>query len=868
MRLPFRTRRSLAVLAATAAAAAGGLIWHLSHRAVVPDPGVPLALARDRAARVRDLRYAVSLHLPASLADPVTGRVTISFTLSDASSALALDFRQPASHLRRVVARNRDVAVSPVNGHIVLPASALEVGRNTIDLEFVAGDEALNRHDEYLYTLFVPARASFALPCFDQPNLKARWSVTLDMPHDWVAVANAAESTRAPAAGGRTSVQFAETEPLPTYLVAFAAGRFAVESSDRHGRPIRLFHRETDRSRIARNREALIDLQAQALAWLESYTGIPYPFGKLDVVLLPAFQFSGMEHPGALYYNAGSLLLDPSATQNQLLNRASLIAHETAHMWFGNLVTISWFDDVWLKEVFANLMAAKIVSPAFPDVNHDLRFLYQHVPAAYDVDRTAGANPVRQPLDNLDEAGTLYGAIIYQKAPVAMRQLELAVGEDLFRDALREYLEAHRYGNADWPDLVDRLDRRTTLDLRAWSRAWIEQPGRPTIRTELATERGAIARLAFVQDDARGRALVWPERARVVLQAGRAVHTFDVMLEERETTIAQAVGLPAPAWVLPVGRGAEYGFFDLDAATLAYLTRRLPEIRDPLVRGAALVALWEAMLENRVEPEQVFRLLADSVASEPDELNVQHMLERVRELFWRFTGPDARQEAAAQLEPVLRRGLAAATRPSLKGAWLAAFRSIALSEAGVSWLEQLWRHDASIPGLPLTEVDETDLALELALRDVEHAAEILAAQRDRIANPDRRARFEFLLPAVSADPAIREGFFTALTRAEGRRQESWTIDGMRYLHHPLRASSSRRLIRPALALLPELQRTGDIFFPKRWADATLGGYQSVQTAADVRRFVDELPQDYPARLRWILLSAADPLFRAARFQQQ
>ena len=130
-------------------------------------------------------------------------------------------------------------------------------------------------------------------------------------------------------------------------------------------------------------------------------------------------------------------------------------------MWFGDLVTMKWFNDVWMKEVFANFMAAKIVNPSFPQINHELRFLLAHYPAAYDVDRTAGSNPVRQPLANLNEAGTLYGAIIYQKAPIVMRQLETLVGADGFRDGLRDYLKRYSFGNASWPDLIEMLDRKS-----------------------------------------------------------------------------------------------------------------------------------------------------------------------------------------------------------------------------------------------------------------------------------------------------------------------------------------------------------------------------------------------------------------------
>ena len=166
-----------------------------------------------------------------------------------------------------------------------------------------------------------------------------------------------------------------------------------------------------------------------ALDWLEEYTGISYPFEKFGFALIPSFQYGGMEHPGAILYRARSLFLEENATQNELLGRAGLIAHESAHMWFGNLVTMDWFNDVWLKEVFANFMSAKIVNPHFPAINHDLRFLMAHYPSAYGVDRTKGANPIQQELPNLKDAGTVYGAIIYQKAPIVMRHLEFVLNQ-------------------------------------------------------------------------------------------------------------------------------------------------------------------------------------------------------------------------------------------------------------------------------------------------------------------------------------------------------------------------------------------------------------------------------------------------------
>jgi aminopeptidase N len=187
-----------------------------------------------------------------------------------------------------------------------------------------------------------------------------------------------------------------------------------------------------------------------------------------------------------------------------------------------------------------------------------------------------------------------------------------------------------------------------------------------------------------------------------------------------------------------------------------------------------------------------------------------------------------------------------------------------LTTEGVTWLEKVWRHEIKIDGLPLSEADDADLAADLALRDVPNAADILADQLGRFKNSDRKARFAFIMPALSQNADTRNAWFESLKDPGNRRHEAWVLDGARYLHHPLRAAASRKLIRPALDLLLEIQRTGDIFFPKRWADATLSGYQSVQTAADVRAFIDQLPSAYPPRLKWVLQSSADPLFRAAR----
>jgi aminopeptidase N len=510
-------------------------------------------------------------------------------------------------------------------------------------------------------------------------------------------------------------------------------------------------------------------------------------------------------------------------------------------------------------------MAAKIVNPSFPEINHDLRFLLSYYPAAYDVDRTPGTNAIRQSLDNLDEAGMLYGAIIYQKAPIVMRQLEMIVGQEGFRDGLREYLNAHKFANATWPDLIKVLDARTAEDLDAWSHAWVEEAGRPTIVTELRVESGRIADLAFTQkDSAERRGLLWTERMEIALGYDTGIRRIPVTLNAARVDVAAARGLPAPRYVLPTGGGIAYGGFSLDPATRDYLLRHLADVPDPLTRGSAAVTLWEEMLDGRVDAAVVVEDLIAALPRETDELNLQRLLSYTEAGYWRFLSAAARTALAPRLEHILRRGLDAASTPSLKSAWFSTLRDVAQTAAVLEWLERVWRQTDHVPGLVLEEPDYIQLAQQLAVRGVAHWQEILNAQRERTQNPDRKARFAFVEPALSPDPAVRDAFFESLGQVDNRRREPWVLEGVSYLHHPLRAATSRKYIPASLAMLAEVQRTGDIFFPKRWMDATLRGHSSASAALMVRTFLADLPPGYPDRLRRIILSSADELFRAAR----
>ena len=834
----------------------------INAAAASPKSGVPLSLAQSRAAAISDLSYELRFEIPAETTQPLKGQEILRLRWKGAPAPLVLDFRPPAGSGFEALAGGTPVAAELVNEHVVIPASAVREGANEFMFRFTAGDGPLNRTPDYLYTLLVPARAREIFPCFDQPDLKASFALTLTIPKRWRALANGEERDRREERDAST-LRFAPTEPISTYLFAFAAGDFQVEEAMRNGRRLRLFHRETDRDKVAANRDAIFDLMASSLSWMEGYTGIPYAFGKLDAFAVPAFQYSGMEHVGAIWFDASHLFLERSATQKQLLDRAELIAHEVAHMWFGDLVTMRWFSDVWLKEVFANFMAAKSVDPMFPKIDHELRFAIRHLPSAYRVDRTDGANAILQPLDNLNEAGALYGPIIYDKAPVVMKQLENLVGAGKFQAGLREYLQTYRFGNATWDDLVAILSRAAGRDLGPWSRTWVKEPGRPSIGVSTSLRPDSrIGSLRLTQSDPRGRGLLWDQRVVTRLQYGDEARQFEIELDSSSVAVP-AEGLGAPDFVLPDASGLGYGLFELDAPSLHRLAGRLPGLREPLARACGWLVLWDAMLEQRLPPEDLISAARAELASEQEELIVQRVLYDLAGAYWRFIPPANRARLAPALEALLWSRLESAPERSLKATFFESYSSLATTPAALSRLERIWSGREKIEGLPLEEEEMTDLAMLLAVKTPAHAGEILRGQLARITNPERRRRFEFIEPALSPDTKVRDAFFTSLQKLENRRHEAWVADALSYLHDPIREGSSEKYIEPSLVLLPELQRTGDIFFVQNWLRPTLGGHGSLSAAKVVRDFLSSHP-DLPPRLRAFVLQAADLLFRAAK----
>lgn len=796
-----------------------------------PEKGVSFALNQYRKQHIDSIRYDIELDIPAGKAGKIMGKETVTFHLDALDSALVLDFNVDTSHLQEVRVGGEKVDYQFVNEHIVIDTKYLNKGKNEVGIDFIAGDQSLNRSEDYLYTLFVPDRASTCFPLFDQPNLKASYRLTLKTPEGWEAVSNGKLRAKT-AENGKSVYHFGATKPVSSYLFAFAAGKFFTETRTMDGREMTMYYRETDTTKVNRNRDEVFQLHAKSLAWLEDYTNIDYPFGKFDFVLLPSFQYGGMEHPGAIFYNEPALFLDENASVNRLMARASVIAHESAHMWFGDLVTMDWFNDVWLKEVFANFMAAKIVHPSFPEINHELRFLLAHYPNAYEVDRTAGTNPILQELGNLKNAGTLYGAIIYMKAPIVMRQLERKIGEKLMRESLREYLKTYSFGNARWDDLIGIIDKRSPEDITTWSNVWVKTPGMP----EYHIEAGKLVQLT---DSVSGR--VWEQPLVLkTMQNGQLV--------------------------FPNNDGTGYGYFKMDTISKAWFFAHYgnAEVSDPVFKGAMLVNSWEGLLRgDGPGPEKLVNSILNALPKEPNPLLVDYLLGNLQSDWWVFLNAAQRAAYQTRVESEIWQLLNSTRDKGIQTSYFRAFKALALTDDGWQKMHGLWTGKLEVKGLVLSEEDKISLAYELALKGKGDGKAILNSQLNATKNPDRKARMRFVIPALSASEAERDAFFETLKKEANREKEAWVLDALTYLHHPLRAHSALKYLRPSLDLLQEIQLTGDIFFPTRWLHNTFAGHSSPEAARIAETFLKEHP-DYPYFLKNKILQATDLLDRSVK----
>ncbi|WP_406685402.1 M1 family aminopeptidase [Seonamhaeicola sp. MEBiC1930] len=818
--------------------------------------GVSLDLANYRSTQVQDVVYHLSFNIPKEKELPIVANLVLETNINHLTHPLYLDFKEQSSALKNIIVNEKPIAITHIKEHIIIPKESLQLGLNTIEIDFIAGELSLNRNSDFLYTLLVPDRARTLFPCFDQPNIKANYRLSITAPKSWEVLC-AAPIIRKSTHKESITYQFEKSNKMSTYLFSFVAGKFTAVNSQETDRTMNMLYRETNEEKIKTSTSAIFNLHQSSLDFLENYTQYQFPFQKFDFATIPGFQYGGMEHTGAIQYRESSLFLDKSATRSQELSRAKLIAHETAHMWFGNLVTMQWFNDVWMKEVFANFMADKIVNPVFTDINHDLQFLISHYPRAYGVDRTQGANAIRQELDNLNNAGSLYGSIIYNKAPIMMRQLELSIGKTNFKEGIREYVSTYANSNADWNQLITILDKKTDLDLQTWSDVWVNSTGRPVFHEDIQFDNtNNIKQFILTQNAEDGSSKFWPQSFDISLVYPNKIVTIPVLSNAKSIEIAQAIGAPKPMYILYNSDGYGYGVFPVNDAVI----KQTFSIKEEVSRAQSYLNIYENTLNGTINNTIAFENLKIGLETELNELILKIISAQLTNLYWNSFTHEQRLAHLPKLEQLIYNRLQQNESKNIKKSLFNSYKSIAHSKSGIEKLYRIWSKEETINNLTLNQDDYTYLGQQLALFGHHKSKEILAKSKSELTNADKIKRFEFLIPALDPDPEIRTAFFKSFKDPKNREKENWTLTAAWYIHHPLKQNEGIKSVEMSLEILEEIQQTGDIFFPLGWLNNTIGQYNSKEAYLMVKDYINSNPT-LDKNLKKKLLQATDNLYR-------
>lgn len=853
-----------------------------------PTPGIDRDLARTRKAAIHDVQYDLRFRLTDG-ADNVEGSIWMRFQLDSQEdpSQVVIDFA--GEEISSIEVNSKEVDLERIHNHLVVPAELLGPGLNGIRAKFrakvaptgtpltVYRDAADNR--EYFYTLLVPADAHGLFPCFDQPDLRAKFRLELDVPTEWIAVANAApiDASDPPPLGEVAGElwRFAQTKPLPTYLFAFATGPFAQITPPHPNvpgvttdAPMRILLRESKLEDI--DRSAITKLHHEGLSWLATAFDVPYPFDKLDLVLLPGFPYGGMEHAGAIFYREASLVFDHPPTVDEQVRRSTLIYHELSHQWFGNLVTMKWFDDLWLKEGFATFYGYKAMAELEPGQRAWLRFLQRVKPRAYAVDATAGTTPVFQELQNLADAKSAYGPIVYNKAPAVLRALYSQLGPDVFRAGLKKFLEKHAYDNADWRDLAAALESAARKDLDRWSQRWLLAPSMPQVRCSWQTGEDGLVQKAVVSQRALGGEGSWPmDLELLIFDADGSRRTALIQTDALETRIKVLEGKPAPVAILVNPQDVAYGQFVPDAISSMWMLANVPKLTDPLERACATAALYEAVREAELDPVQFAEMTITMLAGEDDPNTHSWLLGRLSNCLHRYLTDERAQPLRDRTTALLLKQLA---EEGNSGRELGTYRFLAKTSTAEGVLE-LCRNviDSKSP-------EDLPAGLSAGKRDRFLAAGALIAAGQVGTKPEQHplhrlkqryqgsdiGKEQFLAEAATPTAAIKEAYWQRFL-VKDDPPEQWTQDSLSWFHWSGQEELTLPYLELALKQVDWVKANRRIFFMPAWLNAFINGHSSKQALAIVDKFLAETPLSDDIKRK--MLQSRDGLWRAVQIRE-
>ncbi|GAA2038275.1 aminopeptidase N [Yaniella flava] len=575
-------------------------------------------LTRDEAYARAELVEIASYHIELDLRDamdlnqstyPVT--TTLRFTADTEGSATFLNYLGDSVTSVNVNGDILDIDEVVGSARILVPNLQQE---NVVTIEshsqYSHSGEGLHRFVDpvdgqvYLYSQFEPADARRVYPNMEQPDLKAVFRTTMIGPDTWVLASNGEEIERTQVADNTVRVSFAPTQPISTYLTTFLAGPYATfeetwaghESTCAEAIELRIFARQSLIDHV--DAEELFDHTRRGLTWFHEQFQLPYPWGKYDQAFVPEYNLGAMENPGLVTFNE-AYIFTSRATIAQHTGRATTIMHEMTHMWFGNLVTMKWWDDLWLKEAFADFFGSKAVADATELPGAWQSFAHQRKAWAYVQDSYPTTHPIVADIVDLEAARQNFDGITYAKGAAVIKQLFHYVGEDAFLEACRNYFQRFGYSTAQLRDFLGTLEESSGSDMQAWSRAWLQTSGPATLSATVSTD-GTVTVHQDATDRLTGQTVLRPHKLYVSVFTLNAVNELenssrsDVIIPAGKST-AHIADLRVPleqTYVIVVNdHDQTYAQVAFDESSLDAVTNY--PIRDP--ESTAVATVWSSL---------------------------------------------------------------------------------------------------------------------------------------------------------------------------------------------------------------------------------------------------------------------------------
>ncbi|RFU19884.1 aminopeptidase N [Geodermatophilus marinus] len=574
---------------------------------------------------------------------------TVRFTCREPGAGTSIDLVAERVRSATLNGVPLDVATWTEEDGLPLPGLAAE---NTLvvdaDCRYSNSGEGLHRFVDpedaqvYLYTHFEPADAKRVFACFDQPDLKATFAVHVTAPFDWQVVSNSGERTVEAGPGGSQLVHFAATKRLSTYLLALVAGPYARVTDSHEGIPLGLYCRASLAQHL--DPEELFRVTKQGFDFYQRVFDYPYPFDKYDQLFVPEFNAGAMENAGAVTF-LEDYVFRSRATRARYERRAETVLHELAHMWFGDLVTMRWWDDLWLNESFATYISVLCQAEATEYATAWTTFANSEKAWAYAQDQLPSTHPVAADMVDVAAVEVNFDGITYAKGASVLKQLVAYVGREEFLAGIRRYFRAHEYGNTTLADLLDPLSEATGRDLSEWSRQWLETSQVNTLRPVLElSDDGRYRSFAIEQTAVPEHPVLRRHRLAVGLYSAgpeglTRTHRVELDVDGERTEVPELAGHPAADLVLVNDEDLTYAKLRLDERSLATLQRSIADIPDSLARALCWSAAWDMTRDAELPARDWVGLVLAGVDAETEISVVQSLLARVQSALTSYADP-------------------------------------------------------------------------------------------------------------------------------------------------------------------------------------------------------------------------------------